>query len=117
LGGADSGVDFSNLVKEILKSKIRVLILFPPTGNLIWQKIRNFSGKAKKKKLSVFFVKNMPEAVKLAYQYTKKGKVCLLSPASPSFGIFKDYKERGNLFKKYVKFYGKKNFQKTIKSS
>jgi UDP-N-acetylmuramoylalanine--D-glutamate ligase len=44
----------------------------------------------------------MPEAIKIAKQNSKRGDVVLLSPACASFGLFKNYKERGKLFKKEV---------------
>ena len=100
LGGFDRGLDFKKLAKRILKSKVKTLILFPTTGKRIRRALRAYGGRAS---VSSFFVSDMEKAVKLAYQYTDKGKICLLSPASPSFGIFKDYAERGNLFKKFVK--------------
>ena len=98
LGGFDRGLDFRKLAQRISKSKVKTLILFPTTGQRIWQELSSFQ-----KELSSFFVDNMKEAVRLAYQHTAKGRICLLSPASPSFGLFKDYEERGNFFKKCVK--------------
>ncbi|MDD4073975.1 MAG: UDP-N-acetylmuramoyl-L-alanine--D-glutamate ligase [Candidatus Pacebacteria bacterium] len=93
-GGYDRGINYSKLTKRISKSNIKSLILFPDSGEKIIKKLD--------KGIKVVMVEKMEDAVEKAYKLTSKGKICLLSPSSPSFGIFRDYKERGDLFKKYI---------------
>jgi len=100
LGGSDKKSNFKNLAKEIIKKEIKTLILFPITGQKIWQEIK----KQKPKKLpKAVKVKNMKQAIIACYKHTEKGKICLLSPACASFSIFNNYQDRGEQFKKYVK--------------
>ena len=106
LGGYDRGLDFKKLAQRLSESQIKTLILFPTTGKRIWLALRLASLAQGKRPPRRFFVHNMKNAIRLSYQYTQKDKICLLSPASPSFGIFKDYAERGETFKKFVKKYG-----------
>ncbi|MCD6500713.1 UDP-N-acetylmuramoyl-L-alanine--D-glutamate ligase [bacterium] len=109
LGGSDKGgIDFSLLAKRILKSNVKTLIfLSPGTGKKIWQEILNLKKNSKNLPKS-FFVRSMKEAIKTAYENTEKGSACLLSPAAPSFNLFKNYRQRGNLFKRFIKIYGGK---------
>lgn len=46
---------------------------------------------------------SMPEAVNIAKKQAQNGDTVLLSTACASFGLFKNYKERGNLFQEEVK--------------
>lgn len=103
LGGFDRGIDFSKISKDLEKRKnLKTLIFLPTSGKKIWQGISPKSRRC----FRHFFVNNMEAAVKLCYENTEPQKICLLSCASPSFGIFKDFKERGDLFKKYIQQYG-----------
>ncbi len=98
-GGADKGANFKNLAKEI-KKKVKFLILLPGKSSI---KIKNELIKINYPKNKIQAKNSMNEAVSLANEKTKKYDIVLLSTACASFGIFKNYKERGNEFKKYVK--------------
>lgn len=109
VGGLDRGYDFAELARVILKSKIRKLILFPETGEKIKVeilnselKMRNEQNKINTKMLNFYPVQTMEDCVKIAYQTTEKGRICLLSPASPSYNLFKNFQERGSLYKKFI---------------
>jgi UDP-N-acetylmuramoylalanine--D-glutamate ligase len=104
LGGSEKNVSFKNLAARIFKSKIKNLILFPTTGEKIWREIQKHQSGISS--LKHFSAGNMAEAVKLSFEYTGKGKICLLSCASPSFSLFDSYKDRGKQFKKYIKKFG-----------
>lgn len=99
-GGHDRGLDYSSLGQYLNKGQIKTLILFPPTGTRIWEEVcKATSEEGRPEK---FDVQNMKQAVRIAAAETAPGKTALLSPASASFGIFKDYKDRGDQFRKEV---------------
>jgi len=96
-GGADKGSNFNSLTKTI-KKNVKHLILLPGAGT---QKIKQALKKINYQEFTE--TNNMPDAVKQAKKIAARGDVILLSPACASFGIFKNYKDRGNQFKTQVK--------------
>jgi UDP-N-acetylmuramoylalanine--D-glutamate ligase len=101
LGGFDRGIDYSELVDYLLRSRVRNIVLFPPSGARIKSAFLENPSYASSS-LSILEVKTMPEAVAISSSLTASGEVCLLSPAAPSFPIFKNFEERGHAFKKEV---------------
>jgi UDP-N-acetylmuramoyl-L-alanine---L-glutamate ligase len=106
-GGYDRGIPQSSLAAAILKSNIRTLVLFPETGKGLWSHIEKANPSHN---IKHFSAADMKEAVKLGYENTPKGSICLLSPAASSFNMFQDYKDRGEQFQKFVNLYGKKAY-------
>lgn len=101
LGGAERKQDFTELGRVIAASQIKNVILFPVTGERIWKSIQ--AANTKNEAIKHFAVDNMSEAVRLSYANTQKGKAVLMSSASPSFGLFKDYTDKAHQFHGAVK--------------
>jgi len=112
-GGFDRGQPFNELAAKILNSKIGTLILFPTTGQRIIKEVERLAGDlgrgARFGAIKYFFAASMDEAVKTAYDRTESGRICLMSCASSSFSLFKNYEEKARLYKQYLKKYAKKN--------
>lgn len=105
LGGEDRGYDFIELASELRETGVKNIVLFPDSGKRI--------------KSSLFHVdetfwntvetRSMEEAVAFAYKYSNPHTVCLLSTASPSYSLWKNFIEKGDLFQKFVKEYAQKS--------
>ncbi len=101
----DRGYVFEDLIACIRKYGIRNVVLFPDSGKRIAQAIKDEETPAGKDivRIKMFQTNDMKEAVKFAYKYTKNGKICLLSTASPSYTLWKNFEEKGYLFQQYIK--------------
>lgn len=97
-GGSDKGLDYKE-VGEAIAKKVKTLILTGPTSEKIETAVKEaLSGG----KIEIYYTDNMQESVKLANEKANKGDVVLLSPASASFDLYKNFEERGNKFKELV---------------
>jgi UDP-N-acetylmuramoylalanine--D-glutamate ligase len=95
-GGMDrGGYNFTALGEKIARSPIRNIVLFPNTGTQIKAAIEAAQPTTPKHYLET---SDMQEAVDFARETTKKGTVCLLSNASPSYNLFKDYEAKAAAF-------------------
>ena len=105
LWGTDRGYVFDDLIACIRKHGIRNVVVFPDSWKRIAETIKDEEMPTGKEIVytKIFQTNDMKEAVKFAYEFTKNGKICLLSTASPSYSIWKNFEEKGNLFQQYIK--------------
>ena len=94
VGGQDKGNDYNSLLPYI-HEKVRAIVCLGVDNSPIIQSFHNTIG-------TLVETRSMDEAVKLAQGFAQEGDTVLLSPACASFDLFKNYEERGDLFKAAV---------------
>ncbi len=95
------GYSFEELVQYLDKYNIRNIVLFPETGEKISPLLTSPKGR-EKTQYNVLKTSSMKKAVDFAFQNCKKWEVCLLSTASPSYNLYKDYIAQWEDFKKQI---------------
>lgn len=95
-GGYDKDADFTEWVSHF-PGKVRKLVLIGQTKEKIASACDAIGFK------DYCFAEDLKEAVDICYEAAQEGDCCLLSPACASWGMFKHYQQRGDMFKEYVR--------------
>ena len=103
IGGMDRGISYEALEKYLSESSVENIILMEATGERIFREIHDRVYVSDFNKMERLYLRShLEDAVKTAKEVTKPGKACVMSPAAASYGIFKNFEERGAAFKELV---------------
>lgn len=95
-GGKDKGIPYDDL-GPVIDEHVKQLILIGATADKIEEAVKKIGSK-----VTICRCQTYEEAVTLSFESGEEGDVVVLSPASTSFDMFRNFEERGNLFKKLV---------------
>jgi UDP-N-acetylmuramoylalanine--D-glutamate ligase len=94
-GGYDKESEYDEWITSF-DGKVKYLILMGQTAEKIAECAKKHGFH------DIIMVENMKEAVDVCKEKAEPGEAVLLSPACASWGMFKNYEERGNIFKSFV---------------
>ena len=94
-GGTDKGNDY-NPLKAFAREKVKALVCMGVDNEKL---VREFTGVVP----TVVSTSSLDEAMRAARELAAEGDTVLLSPACASFDLFKNYEQRGAMFKQWVK--------------
>ncbi|MET7749206.1 UDP-N-acetylmuramoyl-L-alanine--D-glutamate ligase [Micromonospora sp. NPDC005367] len=96
VGGTDRGLDYSPLREHLAEREITVIGI-PDSGRRIVEALAGLP------KVRTETVDDLVDAVRLARELTPVGGVVLLSPAAPSYGRFRNFEHRSEVFAEAVR--------------
>lgn len=97
-GGYDKNSEYDEWI-EAFDGKVKKLVLLGATR----EKIAETAIKLGYPKEDIIFVESLQEAVDVCYENAENGDAVLLSPACASWGMFKNYEQRGDMFKEMAR--------------
>ncbi len=92
-GGTDKGNDYEPL-KDFVGRKVKTLVCMGVNNEKLLEEFRGI--------VPTYNTSSLDECVKVCAQVATSGDAVLLSPACASFDLFKNYEQRGTLFKQKV---------------
>lgn len=101
IGGMDRGIEYDELIEFLSGDSVPHIILMADTGKRIYEEIRKSYPHFQRPE-RLILVGTLEQAVARAKELTAPGCACVLSPAAASYGIFKNFEERGDVFEKLV---------------
>lgn len=99
VGGMDRGIDYSLLIDYVKEHPEYCYIFAYESGKRIYDSLKETGISME----GCNYVSDLEAAVKLAKEVTPNGKACILSPAAASYGYFKNFEHRGEVFTELVK--------------
>ncbi len=96
LGGKDRGINYSMLENYLARHKVKNIILTGEAGQRIGNQLNSLVDFNSK----VFKVNSYSEIPDILRKNGTKNGICLLSPAASSYDMFRNFEERGEVFKK-----------------
>ena len=101
IGGMDRGIDYRELIEYLSDCPVPHIILMEATGKRLYQEIHKYYPEFKNR-ARLILAEHLEDGVKRARQITRPGTSCVLSPAAASYGIFRNFEERGETFSRLV---------------
>lgn len=94
LGGRDKGLDFHRLVGPLSEERIQGVVLIGEARARLRTLLEGAT--------TIREAQTLDEAVRFAFELARPGTTVLFSPACASFDMFRDFEERGRVFKAIV---------------
>jgi UDP-N-acetylmuramoylalanine--D-glutamate ligase len=93
-GGRDKGGDFA-VLKKLVQEKVKHMVLIGEAAGTIREALSGI--------VEISDARTMEEAVSMCRSLAQPGDIVLLAPACASFDMFRDYEQRGRVFKEAVR--------------
>ena len=98
LGGFDRGIDYQILYNYLDKNPVENIVFMGPAGKRMkteWETKRDLD-------FNYIIEDDMQQIILFAIKNTRKGKICLLSPAAASYNQYNNFEERGKMYKQSI---------------